>query len=157
MKNKKTILSMKFIIILFLAFFPSIAQSNTDVTLSIGDTTASLGSSDNSIKVSLANPYDKALAIETLLVDEDNNLTCTGCTPDPVRAPGFMCSAYEQGNGGCKVVMVDIDASGLIEIGNGAVGSKTAGCFGSGRLDTSCHEGHAWHGRRASPDRGDGQ
>jgi hypothetical protein len=71
--------------------------------------------------VSLKNPDHKVSAVETLLVDEDNNLTCTGCTPDPVRAPSFMCFAHEQGEGGCKVVMVDVDASELIEIGNGTV------------------------------------
>ena len=121
MKNEKTVLPIKFIIILFLTFFPSLARAQADVTLSVGDTMGFPGSSDNLVEVSLVNPDHEVLAIETLLVDENDNLTCTRCIPDPVRASGFMCFAYEQDDGGCKVVMVDINASGLIETGSGVV------------------------------------
>ena len=91
------------------------------VKLDVLDTNAHPGDKEVLVTVSLTNPDHSVSSIETLLVDEDNNLTCTGCAPDPVRAPGFMCYAHEQDEGGCKVVMIDVDASELIEIGNGAV------------------------------------
>ena len=77
MKNKKNLLSAKFIIILFLTFFPSLARAQADVTLSVGDTTSIPGSSDNLVEVSLVNPDNDVSAIETVLVDENDNLTCT--------------------------------------------------------------------------------
>ena len=121
-KNNSEILTIRLILIVCcVIFYPALAQTQADVTLRVGSINVMPGSSDNLIEVSLENPDHKVSAIETLLVDEDDNLTCTGCVPDPVRAPDFMCFAYEQGAGGCKVVMVDISTSKLIEIGNGTV------------------------------------
>jgi hypothetical protein len=66
------------------------------------------------VPVSMINPSDKVLAIETVLLDEDNSLTCDDCMPDPNRAPDFECFAEEQGDGSCKIIMVVVDKAALI-------------------------------------------
>jgi hypothetical protein len=51
----------------------------------------------------------------------DDNLVCTGCTADPNRALGFTCSAAEQENGDCRVVMYSTNPAALIAEGAGQV------------------------------------
>jgi PKD repeat protein len=93
-----------------------------DVTLSVGDASAAPGDSSVQVPVSMKNPSDKVLAIETVLLDEENSLTCTGCAPYRDRAPGFICFAQELDDGGCKVVMVDpTNPTGVIEQGDGPI------------------------------------
>jgi hypothetical protein len=50
-----------------------------------------------------------------------DNLVCTGCTADPNRALGFTCSAVEQVNGDCRVVMYSTNPAALIAKGAGQV------------------------------------
>jgi len=91
------------------------------VTLRVEDITAHLGDVSFQLPVSMKNLGGEVLAIETLLVDEPNNLTCTGCVPDPVRASEFICFAQEQDDGGCKIVMVTVNADALIGIEDGTI------------------------------------
>ena len=90
------------------------------VTLEVEDT-AHPAEVSFQVLVSMENLSDEVLAIETLLLDENNCLTCTGCAPDPVRAPGFTCFAYEQIFGECKVLMANLSADGPIAKGDGTV------------------------------------
>jgi hypothetical protein len=86
-----------------------------EVTLAVGEVNAHPGDSSVQVPVSMKNPSDKVLAIETVLLDEGNSsLTCDSCTPDPNRAPDFECFAEEQGDGSCKIIMVDVDKAALI-------------------------------------------
>jgi len=52
--------------------------------------------------------------------DEDN-LVCTQCLVDPGRALAFTCSASEQMDGSCRVVMYATDPSAIIAQGRGPV------------------------------------
>jgi hypothetical protein len=58
------------------------------------------------VPVSMVNPTDEVLAIEAVLLDEGDGLTCDLCMPDPNRAPNFNCYAAEQNDGSCKIIMV---------------------------------------------------
>ena len=89
------------------------------VTLEVEDITAHQGEASIQVPVSMENQSDEVLAIETLLLDDNNCLTCTGCTADPDRASEFMCFAYEQLSGGCKVIMVNLSSDGLPSIAKG--------------------------------------
>jgi len=84
------------------------------IFLKAEDVTVHPGDGSVKVPVSMKNPSDKVLAIETILMDYDNNLTCTGCMPDPTRAPDFICFTYEQILGGCKVVMATLSPDALI-------------------------------------------
>ena len=52
--------------------------------------------------------------------DEDNLLVCTGCAPDPERAPEFVCSANDLGDK-CRIILVSMNPSGMIEEGSGPI------------------------------------
>ena len=55
------------------------------------------------------------------VVDECDMLTCTECLPDPDRATEFVCSANEQPDGSCRVVIYATDPSALITQGDGPI------------------------------------
>jgi len=84
------------------------------VFLKVEETAAQPGDLNVQVPVSMKNPVDKVLAIETVLLDQDNSLTCTGCTRDPDRAPDFQCFASEQGDGSCKIIMATFKEDALI-------------------------------------------
>jgi hypothetical protein len=84
-----------------------VSTGDCRVTLEVGDVKASPGDADFQVPVSMNNQYDEVMAIETVLLDSNNDLICTGCTPTD-RAPGFMCFAHEQLYGECKVIMATL-------------------------------------------------
>jgi hypothetical protein len=92
-----------------------------EVILSIEDTRAAPGSQGVQITLSMNNLQHAVKGIQTDIWDEDNRLVCTGCTPDPERAPEFICSSREQADGTCRVVLVSTNPAGLIEEGTGPV------------------------------------
>jgi hypothetical protein len=73
------------------------------------------------VTVTMSNPNHKVKGMEVDLADEDNCLACTGCTPDSDRAMDYICSASEQADGSCKVVLASFDPAGMIEEGDGAI------------------------------------
>ncbi len=90
------------------------------VTLRVEEINVNPSDSNLQLPVIMSNESDVVSGIETTLVDAPDSLTCIACVPDPVRAPGFMCFASEQADGGCKVLMFDINGAALIATGNGA-------------------------------------
>ena len=51
----------------------------------------------------------------------EDNLVCTQCVVDPDRALDFTCSANEQPDGCCRVVLYATNPSALIPQGRGAI------------------------------------
>jgi hypothetical protein len=80
----------------------------------VGDADAVPGDASFQIPVSMRNPSDMVRGIATVLLDEGNSLICDDCDPDPNRAPDFECFAEEQGDGSCKIIMVDVENDALI-------------------------------------------
>jgi len=102
-----------------------------EVMLSVKDVRAAPGDDGVQVILSLTNPMHKVKGIQTDVEDEGNYLTCTGCAPDAIRTPQYICSAHEQEDGKCRVVLVSTNPSGLILEGEGPIFT----------IDYSVHEG----------------
>jgi len=92
-----------------------------EVVLSVVDQNVSPDDDSLQVTVELSNPNHEVKGMELDLADEDNCLTCTGCTPDSDRALDYTCSAGEQADSSCKVVLASFNPTGMIEEGEGAV------------------------------------
>ena len=73
------------------------------------------------VLISLSNPGNSVRALELYVEDECDMLTCRECFADPDRAIEFVCSANEQPDGRCKVVLYTSDPAEVITIGEGPV------------------------------------
>ena len=89
------------------------------VTLTVGTGSGAVGSSGNSIDVTLNNPSEKVKAIQLDVCDVDDYLTLSSCETT-VRSAGFSCVATEQTDG-CVGVSLFVVGDDLIEEGNGPV------------------------------------
>jgi hypothetical protein len=90
------------------------------VTLTVENGSGAVGSSENSIDVTLNNPSEKVKTVTVDICDVDDYLSCTACEPTE-RSSGFPCLANELENGCVRAVLVDFQGSSLIEEGNGPV------------------------------------
>ena len=92
------------------------------VAIDLGDTAVNPQSGTADVTVDLINPdhHLRALSFDITAMGYDN-LVCTGCTADPNRALEFTCSAAEQENGDCRVVMYSTNPAALIAKGAGQV------------------------------------
>ena len=92
------------------------------VVIDLGNTAVNPESGTAEVAVDLINPdhHVRALAFDVVGMGDDN-LDCTACTADPDRALPFTCSAAEQDDGSCRVVMFSTDPSALIQAGDGQV------------------------------------
>jgi hypothetical protein len=89
------------------------------VVIDLGDTAVDPQSGTAEVTVDLINPDHHVRAIDFGV--EANNLVCTACTADPNRALEFTCSAADQGDGTCRVVMYSTNPAALIAQGAGQV------------------------------------
>jgi hypothetical protein len=112
-----------------------------EVIIAVDDIFAASGAEGVVATVTLENKNHAVKGIQTEIKDDSNYLTCTSCSPDPDRAPEFICTAIEQADGDCKIVMISTNPAGLIEEGTGAVatiaydvnaGAPANGCFNVG-------------------------
>ncbi len=92
-----------------------------EVVLKVEDMRAQPGTQGVDVTVSLDNLDHAVKAIQSDIQDLTGNLTCTGCTPDPYRAPEYICSTNMQPDGDCRVIMVSTNPAALINQGTGAV------------------------------------
>ena len=99
--------------------FPLTAQSQ--VTLNIEDSSGIPGSSDNLVEVSLTNLSDEVKGISLEVCDVDNYLTCTGCEPTGRAPSGFECIYSNLANGCVKVILVNLDNTDMIGVGDGPI------------------------------------
>jgi hypothetical protein len=92
------------------------------VILDIGETTVSPDTDSLEATISLTNNDHMVKALDFKIgecQDGEDNLACTGCFPDPDRALGFTCTAAEQPDGTCRVVLYS--PAGLIAPGEGQI------------------------------------
>jgi len=90
------------------------------VVIDLGDTAVDPQSGTAEVDVNLINPnhHVRALSFDV----EANNLVCTACTADPVRALQFTCSAADpEEDGICSVVMYSTNPAALIAQGSGQI------------------------------------
>ena len=92
------------------------------LVIDLGDTAVDPQSGTAAVAVDLINPdhHVRALAFDVVGMGDDN-MECTACTADPDRALQFTCSAAEQDDGSCRVVMFSTDPSAVIQAGDGQV------------------------------------
>jgi hypothetical protein len=92
------------------------------VVIDLGDTAVNPESGTADVTVDLINPdhHVRALSFDITSMGADN-LECTACTADPNRALEFTCSAAEQANGDCRVVMYSTNPAALIAQGAGQI------------------------------------
>jgi len=94
------------------------------VIVDIGDTTVQPNTESATVDINLINPehHVRAMAVD---VEEcqggADNLVCTECVIDPTRALDFTCSANEQPDGSCRVVLYATNPAALILQGRGVV------------------------------------
>jgi hypothetical protein len=103
-------------------FSDSIILEVGKVVINLGNTAVNPESGTADVTVDLINPdhHLRALSFDITAMGDDN-LVCTGCTADPDRALEFTCSAAEQPNGDCRVVMYSTNPAALIAEGAGQV------------------------------------
>ena len=70
--------------------------------------------------------------------DGDDNLVCTECIVDPDRALEFTCSANEQPDGSCRVVLYNTNPSALLERGRGTIATVVYDAIDPGAGDCVC-------------------
>ena len=92
------------------------------VVIDLGDTAVNPESGTADVSVDLINPdhHVRALSFDITAMGNDN-LVCTACTADPDRTLEFTCSAAEQENGDCRVVMYSTNPAALIAQGAGQI------------------------------------
>jgi hypothetical protein len=94
------------------------------VIVEIGDTNIQPNTESGLVDISLINPEHavRAITLDIAACDAtDDNLVCTQCLVDPDRALDFTCSANEQDDGSCRVVLYSTDPSAMITQGRGAI------------------------------------
>ncbi|KPJ58569.1 MAG: hypothetical protein AMJ42_03025, partial [Deltaproteobacteria bacterium DG_8] len=121
MITKNTIIfSIRLLVSLcFLVFFPLLIQA-ADVELTVGNGSGLPDSQNNPLVVSLLNLFDPVKAVQMDIRDVDDYLVCTGCTPDPARAPTFECYFNELVDGSCRVILNPPELE-LISTGDGPI------------------------------------
>jgi hypothetical protein len=101
------------------------------VIVDVGDTTIQPETESGLVDISLINPEHAVSAMSLDLAacipvtgapaNNPDNLTCTQCLVAPDRTGDFTCSASEQVNGSCRVVLYATDPSAAITQGIGAI------------------------------------
>jgi hypothetical protein len=89
------------------------------VIVDIGETAVDPQSGTASVPVDLINRDHNVAAIDVTVTTP--NLECTACTADPDRALDFTCTAADQGDGTCRMIMYSTDPAGVIQAGTGQV------------------------------------
>ncbi len=94
------------------------------VIIDVGDTTVQPNTQSAVLDINLINPAHAVRALVTDICACDGGedyLVCTECVIDPERAPNFTCSASEQPDGCCKLVLYSTNPAALITRGRGPV------------------------------------
>ncbi len=94
------------------------------VIVDIGDTNMQPNSESGLVDLNLINPEHSIRAMVTDICEcagGEDNLVCTQCMVDSDRALDFSCSANEQPDGCCRIVLYSTDPSAIITQGRGTV------------------------------------
>jgi hypothetical protein len=96
------------------------------VIIDIGSTNIQPNTESGTIDISMTN-LDHSVRAITLDIAEcdadssDDNLECTQCLVDTRRTLDFTCSANEQADGSCRIVLYSTDPSAVIAQGRGPI------------------------------------
>ncbi len=100
----------------------SVAIQVGKIIVDIGETTVTPDTDSVNVEISLTNQDHTVRALD-ITIDEcaqgEDNLVCTECFADPDRALGFTCTASEQPDGSCRLVLYS--AVGVIAEGSGPI------------------------------------
>jgi hypothetical protein len=94
------------------------------VIMDVGDTTIQPDTESATVDINLINPNHHVRAIAADIQEctgGEDNLECTACLIDPDRALNFTCSANEQPDGSCRIVLYSTNPAALILQGRGSV------------------------------------
>jgi hypothetical protein len=96
------------------------------IIVDIGETTIQPNTESAALDINLINPEHSVRAITLDIKECDtaypaDNLVCTECVIDPDRALQFTCSANEQADGSCRVVLYATNPAALIAEGRGTI------------------------------------
>jgi len=94
------------------------------VIIDVGDATVQPETESATVDINLINPEHHIRALVTDICEcggGEDNLVCTECLADPDRALDFTCSANEQPDGCCRLVIYSTDPAALITQGRGTV------------------------------------
>jgi hypothetical protein len=94
------------------------------VIVDVGDTTIQPNTESAEVDINLINPEHHVKALVTQICEcegGEDNLVCTSCLADPERALDFTCSASEQPNGCCRMVLYSTNPAALITQGRGTI------------------------------------
>ena len=94
------------------------------IIIDVGDTTIQPNTESAAVDINLINPEHHVRALVTDICEcggGEDNLVCTECLVDPDRTLDYTCSATEQANGCCKLVLYSTDPAALITQGRGPV------------------------------------
>jgi hypothetical protein len=96
------------------------------IIVDIGETTIQPNTESAALDINLINPEHSVRAITLDIAECDtaypaDNLVCTECVIDPDRALQFTCSANEQADGSCRVVLYATNPAALIAEGRGTI------------------------------------
>ena len=96
------------------------------IIVDIGETTIQPNTESAAVDINLINPEHSVRAITLDIAECDtaykaDNLVCTQCVIDSSRALEYTCSANEQADGSCRVVLYATDPAAVIEQGRGTI------------------------------------
>ncbi len=93
------------------------------VIVDIGETTVQPNIESVTVDINLTNLDHsvRAVSLDVAACDGEDNLVCTQCIIDPDRTLYFNCSAHEQADGSCRVVLYTTNPSALITEGRGTI------------------------------------
>jgi hypothetical protein len=93
------------------------------VIIDLGETTAQPNTESALVDVDMVNLDHsvRAITLDVVGCTGDDNLVCTQCLIDPDRTLDFTCSANEQADGSCRIVVYSTDPSAVITQGRGTI------------------------------------
>ena len=96
------------------------------IIVDIGETTIQPNTESAAVDINLINPNHSVRAITLDIAECDtaynaDNLVCTQCVIDSDRALEYTCSANEQADGSCRVVLYSTDTAAVISQGRGPI------------------------------------
>ncbi len=95
------------------------------VIIDIGDTNIQPNSESGLVDISMTNLDHSVRAISLDIAEcdplKEDSLVCTQCVVDPDRTLEFTCSANEQADGSCRVVLYSTDPAAVIAQGRGPI------------------------------------
>lgn len=82
--------------------------------------TSSTSGEDAPVEINLENPLNEVSRITMEVCDEDDYLSLVRCEVT-ARTEGFLCRAFEVGDGCCSVMLFSLTGSGVIDQGTGPI------------------------------------